>query len=181
MSLLSIFGDDTNQYLHKLTRCFHCILNMLVSKEFYSHYVRLPVNEVPPEICNNPKFFPYFSGCRGTVDGSLLHAFVSKVDMAHFQSRKGFISTNLLAACLFCLRFCDLLCGWEGSAADSRIFEKAQCNDFVIEPGTCYLADAGFHLCDALLVPYCGVRYHLKEWEQANLQLVSYFVYFVHY
>ncbi len=42
---------------------------MLVSKEFYGHYVRLPVNEVPPEIRNNPKFFPYFSGCRGAVDG----------------------------------------------------------------------------------------------------------------
>jgi len=23
---------------------------------------------------------------------------------------------------------------------------------------------------DALLVPYCGVRYHLKEWRQANLR-----------
>ena len=128
------------------------------------------------------QIFPIFLGMSGGCWWiPSFHAFVSKVDMAHFQSRKGFISTNLLAACLFCLRFCDLLCGWEGSAADSRIFEKAQCNDFVIEPGTCYLADAGFHLCDALLVPYCGVRYHLKEWEQANLQLVSYFVYFVHY
>ncbi len=90
-------------------------------------------------------------------DGSLLHAFVSKVDMARFRSRKGFISTNLLAACLFCLRFCYLLCGWEGSAADSRIFDEARRSDFAIEPGTYYLADAGFPLCDALLVPYRGV------------------------
>src|ERR1700678_2854175 len=41
-------------------RCFHRILNMLVSKEFYGTYVRLPTNEVPPEIRENPKFFPYF-------------------------------------------------------------------------------------------------------------------------
>ena len=41
--------------------------------------------------------------------------------------------------------------------------------DFVIEPGTYYLADARFPLCDVLLVPYHGVQYHLKEWEQANL------------
>lgn len=154
---------------------------MLVSKEFYGHYVRLPVNEIPPEIRNNPKFFPFFSGCRGAVDGSLLHAFVSKVDMARFRSRKGFISTNLLAACLFCLRFCYLLCGWEGSAADSRIFDEARRDDFVIEPGTYYLADTGFPLCDALLVPYRGVRYHLKEWEQANLQFVLYIEYLVRY
>jgi hypothetical protein len=143
---------------------------MLVSKEFYSTYVHLPRNEVPPEILNNPKFFPYFSECRGALDGSLLHAFVSKLDMARYWSRKGFISTNLLAACLFSLRFCYILAGWEGSAADSRIFDHARQKDFVIEPGTYYLADAGFPLCDALLVPYRGVRYHLKEWEQANLR-----------
>ena len=143
---------------------------MIVSKEFYSTYVRLPRNETPLEIQDNPKFFPYFSGCRGALDGSLLHAFVSKVDMARYRSRKGFISTNLLAACLFCLRFCYILAGWEGSAADARIYDEARRQDFVIEPGTYYLADAGFPLCDALLVPYRGVSYHLKEWEQAGLR-----------
>ena len=143
---------------------------MLVSKEFYEYYVHLPVNQVPPEIHEKPQFYPYFSGCRGAIDGSLLHAFVLKCDMARFRCRKGFISTNLFAACLFCLRFCYILAGWEGSAADSRVFADARSKDFAIEPGTYYLADAGFPLCDALLVPYRGVRYHLKEWEQANLR-----------
>ena len=59
---------------------------MLVSKEFYGTYVHLPTNEVPPEIQENAKFFPYFSACCGTLDGSLLHAFVSKFDMARFHS-----------------------------------------------------------------------------------------------
>ena len=85
------------------------------------------------------------------------------------SSQKGFISTNLLAACLFCLQFCYILAGWEGSAADSWIFENACRTDFVIEAGTYYLADAEFSLCNVLLVPYCGVWYHLNEWEQANL------------
>lgn len=146
---------------------------MLVSKEFYGHYVRLPLDLVPPEIQNNPRFFPFFKNCRGAVDGSLLNAFVSKVDMARYRSRKGHISTNLLAACLFSLQFCYVLSGWEGSAADARIFDDARRNDFAITPGTYYLGDAGFPLCDALLVPYRGVRYHLKEWEQAGLQYVS--------
>ena len=135
---------------------------MLVSKEFYSTYVCLPPNKVPPKICDNPKFFPYFLGCHGALDWSLLHAFVSKIDMARYCCQKEFISTNLLAACLFSLWFCYILAGWEGSAADSRIFDEVHCNDFVIEPGTYYLADAGFPLCNALLVPYCGVHYHLK-------------------
>lgn len=145
-------------------------MNILVSKEFYGHYVRLPENEVPPEILNNPKFFPFFKDCRGAVDGSLLHAFFGKLAMARYHCRKGFIATNLLAACLFCLQFCYILAGWEGSAADSRLFDEARRDTFEVEPGTYYFADAGFPLCDALIVPYRGVRYHLKEWEQANLR-----------
>ncbi|KIK71789.1 hypothetical protein PAXRUDRAFT_22832 [Paxillus rubicundulus Ve08.2h10] len=37
-------------------------------------------------------------------------------------------------------------------------------------PGKYLLADAGFGTLDALLVPYRGVQYHLKEWCQANLR-----------
>ena len=59
---------------------------MLVSKEFHGTYVHLLTNEVPPEIQENAKFFPYFSACCGALDGSLLHAFVSKFDMARFHS-----------------------------------------------------------------------------------------------
>ena len=142
---------------------------MLISKEFYYRYVSLPPPDViPPEICDNPRFYPFFKDCRGAVDGSLLDAFVSQNDMAQYRSRKGRISTNLFAACRFSLLFCYLLSGWEGSAADSRIFDSARRTDFPITPGTYYLGDAGFPLCDALLVPYRGVRYHLKEWEQSN-------------
>lgn len=144
---------------------------MLTSGEFYGAYVRLPQpDQVPPEVRNDPRFFPYFASCIGAIDGSLLDAFVSKADMTQYRSRKGRISTNLLAACQFSLQFCYLLSGWEGSAADSRVFDNARRTDFPIFLGTYYLADAGFPLCDALLVPYRGVRYHLKEWEQANLR-----------
>ena len=151
-------------------RCFHHILNMLVSKEFYRTYVKLPHNEVPPEIRDDGRFFPYFEHCRGAVDGSLLDAFVLVTDMAHYRSRKGQISTNLLAACGFNLQFVYMLAGWEESAADGRVFEDAWQKDFAIPPGTYYLGDAGFPMCNALIVLYHGVRYHLKEWEQANLR-----------
>jgi hypothetical protein len=36
--------------------------------------------------------------------------------------------------------------------------------DFIIPEGHYYLADAGYPNSDLLLVPYRGVRYHLKEW-----------------
>lgn len=151
------------------TRAFHRILNMLVSKEFYEVYVKLPpADETPKEIHGDCQFYPFFAKCRGAVDGSLLDAFVSAADMAQYWSRKGRISTNLFAACRFSLLFCYILSGWEGSAADSQIFDNARRTDFPIAPGTYYLGNAGFPLCDALLVPYHSVRYHLKEWSQSG-------------
>jgi hypothetical protein len=90
--------------------------------------------------------------------------------MARFRNRKGWISQNVLVACTFSLMFCYILSGWEGSANDGRIFEDARATTLRIPKGKYMLGDAGFPSCDALLVPYRGVRYHLKEWEQANLR-----------
>ena len=68
-------------------RAFHHILNLVVGKPFYNKYVPLPpADVVPPEFWINPKFFPYFKGCLGAVDGSLLNAFVSSIDMACYHS-----------------------------------------------------------------------------------------------
>jgi hypothetical protein len=71
-------------------------------------------------------------------------------------------------ACSFDLRFVYVLSGWEGSAADATIYHDARHTDFHIPAGKYYLADAGFPLCDELLVPYRGVRYHLNEWQRAD-------------
>ena len=42
------------------------------------------------------------------------------------------------------------------------------CQDKVMTPGKYYLADAGFAIRDNCLVPYQGVRYHLREWDLAG-------------
>jgi len=56
---------------------------MLVSKEFYEVYVKLPpADETPKEIHGDWGFYPFFAQCRGVVDGSLLDVFVPAADMA---------------------------------------------------------------------------------------------------
>ena len=65
--------------------------------------------------------------------------------------------------------------GWEGSATDARIFDDACMHDFQVPAGKYYLADAGYPLCDKLLVPYRGVRYHLAEWDRASIRCVTVF------
>ncbi|KAF8838472.1 hypothetical protein BDN67DRAFT_880867, partial [Paxillus ammoniavirescens] len=51
-----------------------------------------------------------------------------------------------------------------GSIADAALWTDARVNDLCMPEGQYLLADAGFGTCDALLIPYCGVHYHLKEW-----------------
>lgn len=104
---------------------------------------------------------------------------MSASQAAAYRDRKGQLLTNVLAACTFDLRFCYLLVGWEGSATDSRIFKDAREHGFAIPPGKFYLADTGFPSCDTLLIPYHGVRYHLKEWGRATHRYVYRFLTFI--
>lgn len=62
------------------------------------------------------------------------------------------------------MAFLYMLPGWEGSAADSHVFENVQSLDFRIPDSHYYLANARYGNSDVLLVPYHGVMYHLKEW-----------------
>lgn len=142
---------------------------MVVSPLFFRLVVKPQSPDiVAPEIMGNHRFYPYFKDALGGVDGSLHDAHVGEHDINRYRSRKGRVSQNVMAACRFDLLFCYMLAGWEGSAADGRVFLDARTTDFPVPAGKYYLGDAGFPLCDSCLVPYRGVRYHLKEWEKAN-------------
>ncbi|KII90634.1 hypothetical protein PLICRDRAFT_62804, partial [Plicaturopsis crispa FD-325 SS-3] len=53
-----------------ISKCFHRVLNMLVSAPFYPKYVHLPEDVTPPEILQNSKLYPFLKDCRGALDGS---------------------------------------------------------------------------------------------------------------
>jgi hypothetical protein len=148
------------------------MLDFLTSPAMYHSYVQLPGSDtpIPEEIRTEKKFYPYFKDCIGAIDGTHILAYVAELDRPAYRNRKSQVSQNVLAACSMDLRFLYVLPGWEGSAADSRVYEDARSNDFKIPAGRYYLADAGYGSCDALLVPYRGVRYHLKEWGKANMR-----------
>ena len=54
--------------------------------------------------------------------------------------------------------------------ADFTMFQDARITDLPIPKNKYYLAGASFPTCDALLIPYRGVQYHLAEWGQVNLR-----------
>ena len=149
---------------------------MVVSPTFYNCYVKLPpTDQTPPEIRDDPKLYPFFKDCRGAIDGTHIEAFVPDEAMARYRNRKGYLSQNVLAARTFDMRFCYVLPGWEGSAADGRVYDDAHRHSLAIPLGTYFLADAGFPTCAGLIIPFKRERYHLKEWARAPERFVMSF------
>lgn len=127
---------------------------------------------MPSLILNNPKFFPFFKDALGGIDGTHINCKPSAAERDASRNRKGGLSQNCLACCSFDRQFIYMASGWEGSAADGALFSSSRFTDLAIPHGKYYLADAGFGACDALLVPYRGVRYHLAEWGRANIRSI---------
>jgi hypothetical protein len=142
----------------------------LSGQQFYTTYVRLPsVDDPPPDaIRNNPKWWPYFRHVLGAIDGTHINCTPSAQELHMAWNRKGGVTQNCLAVVSFGMRFLFFTGGWDGCAADATMYAQARLKDFPVPAGKCYLADAGFGICDALLVPYRQVRYHLAEWARAN-------------
>jgi hypothetical protein len=86
---------------------------------------------------------------------------------APFRNRKQVITQNVLGVCTFAMMFIYVLAGYEGSAHDSPVLEKAMRIGFAIPAGCFVLGDAAYGIAPWLLTPFRGVRYHLKEWTQA--------------
>ena len=147
------------------------MLDFFSSEPFYTSYVKLltPDTPVSMKITNDPRF-RHLSDCIGAVDGTHICAFVPLEEHPNMRHRKGYILQNCLFVCDFDLMFTYALTGWDGSTVDATMWHDAHTQDLYIPQGKFLLADAGFGGSDALLVPYRGVRYHLKEWWQANLQ-----------
>ena len=121
------------------------------------------------KIRNNYGYFPYFEDCIGALDGTHIAAHIPSSLQPRYRNRKQFISQNVLACCDFDMRFTYLLAGWEGSAHDQRVLQDARYNHGLeLPPGKFYLGDAGYSSSSLVMVPYRGVRYHLKEQRQAD-------------
>ena len=131
-------------YICPFIRCFIKILNAVTSSTFYHSHIKLPTQSTPlhPYISDNPKFYPFFKGALGTLDGTHISAQPPAAERAHYRNHKGGISQNVLAATTFNMQFCYMLSGWEGSASDGGVFQDAQLHDLETPEGRYYLADA---------------------------------------
>ncbi|CAL5405637.1 unnamed protein product [Camellia sinensis] len=107
-----------------VSRHFHQVLKAIISLE--DIFLKQPDGfNCPPEIRNNPKYWPYFKDCVGAIDGTHFRVRVPNKDAQRYRGRKCYPTQNALAACSFDLKFTYILPGWEGSASDSRILDNA--------------------------------------------------------
>ncbi|CDO78092.1 hypothetical protein BN946_scf184729.g1 [Trametes cinnabarina] len=163
-------GERFQRSNETIAKYFKSVLQMISGPEFYNRYVKLPSADdpIPLHISTNPKFYPYLKNVVGAMDGTHIACAPSLEERPASRNRKGGVSQNCLACCSFDLLFQHVLSGWEGSVADATLFADARQHSLPIPEGKIYLGDAGFPMCDVLLVPYRGVRYHLAEWGRAE-------------
>ena len=154
-----------------VSRYFRKMVDFFSLDPFYSANVQLPTANtlIATKILDNC-CFRYFSDCVGVVNGTHIHVFVPAKEHANMRNRKGAILQNCLFICDFDFQFTYAVTIWDGSMADATMWYNAHTDNLYVPKGKYLLADAGFGGSDTLLVPYCGVWYHLKEWRQMNLR-----------
>ncbi|XP_068308772.1 protein ALP1-like [Pyrus communis] len=146
-----------------ISRHFNNVLNavMAISIGFFQP----PGSAVPPEISENPRFYPYFKDCVGAVDGIHFPVMVGVDEQGPFRDKNGLLSQNVLAACSFDLKFLYVLAGWEGSASDLQVLNSAltRRNKLQMPEGKYYLVDKKYPNMPGFIAPYTGIPYHSTE------------------
>uniref|UniRef100_A0A5B6YSQ4 Uncharacterized protein n=1 Tax=Davidia involucrata TaxID=16924 RepID=A0A5B6YSQ4_DAVIN len=146
-----------------ISRHFNNVLNaiMAISLEFFQP----PGSDIPPEIREDPRYYPYFKDCVGAVDGIHFPVMVGVDEQGPFRNKNGFLSQNVLAACSFDMKFHYVLAGWEGSAADLRVLNSAltRRNKLQVPEGRYYLVDSKYANIPGFIAPYHGAPYGLIE------------------
>ena len=105
------------------------------------------------------------------MNGTHIYAYLKIKDAVPFRNRKGTLTQNVLGVYTFDLQFSCIFPGWEGSAHGTRVFEDAMNKGaFSVPPGKFYLPDAGYISRWPFLIPYHGVRYHLREQNISQLR-----------
>jgi hypothetical protein len=74
------------------------------------------------------RFWPYFKGAIGAIDGSHVPMIVPVDEVVNHTNRCGYTSQNVLAICGFDMRFTFVVTGWSGFAHDTRILNHASAN-----------------------------------------------------
>ncbi|KAL7594771.1 hypothetical protein Lser_V15G29629 [Lactuca serriola] len=148
-----------------ISRHFNNVLNAIISISL--DFFQSPSSEIPPEIRDDPRFYPYFMDCVGAVNGAHFPVIVGVDEQGPFRNKHGVLSQSVLAACSFDMKFHYVLAGWEGSASDIRVLNSAltRQNKLKVPEGKYFLVDFKYANIPGFIAPYLGTPYGLLEYE----------------
>lgn len=89
-------------------------------------FIKLPNPSVEPLDYYKWK---WFGNALGALDGCHVAVSVNSADQGRYRNRKQAISTNMLGAVDWNMKFLYVLPGWEGSVSDSRVLCDAMRNN----------------------------------------------------
>ncbi|KAF7151326.1 hypothetical protein RHSIM_Rhsim02G0051100 [Rhododendron simsii] len=145
-----------------ISRHFNNVLNaiMAISLDFFLG----AETDIPPEVQEDPRFYPYFKDCVGAVDCIHIPVMVGVDEQGPFRNKNGSLSQIVLAACSFDMKFHYILAGWEGAAADLQVLNSAliRRNKLQVPEGKFYLVDTKYANIPGFIAPYHGVPYGLS-------------------
>ncbi|KAK8957066.1 hypothetical protein KSP39_PZI000735 [Platanthera zijinensis] len=134
--------------------------------------IDMQFRDAQSHIRRDERYMPYFKDCIGAIDGTHVDARVPVEDQVAYIGRHGTTTQNVMAVCDFNMCFTFVVAGWEGSAHDSRIFNRAitdrNSNFPHPPPGKYYLVDAGYPMQRGYLKPYPDTRYHLQDFRRGS-------------
>jgi hypothetical protein len=80
--------------------------------------------EIPSKIKDDRRYWPYFEGCIGAIDGTHIPAIVPTKDQIRYIGRKGYPTQNVMLVCNFDMLITFVVVGWPGTAHDTRILSS---------------------------------------------------------
>uniref|UniRef100_A0A803N0H3 DDE Tnp4 domain-containing protein n=1 Tax=Chenopodium quinoa TaxID=63459 RepID=A0A803N0H3_CHEQI len=122
------YRDASDKFKHSIsTLCkYHNeVLKAMVNLSFDIIRPHRDLFEVPPEVANGTRYWPYFKDAIGALDGTLIDAIVSDTDGVPFRDRHGKKSWNVLACCSFDRIYTFNNVGWEGSVHDTMVWKDS--------------------------------------------------------
>ena len=115
---------------------FHEVLKCLCKLAKENISPRDPTFSSDHEKVKEDRFWPYFKGAIGAIDGSHVPVEVEAEEVVNHTCRHGNTTQNVLAICDFAMRFTFVVAGWPGSAHDTWILNHALANfpSFLVPP-----------------------------------------------
>ena len=138
-------------------------------------YIRTPTRQelyrIPERLQVHPKYYPFFSGFVGAMDGTHVCVKVPPELQGMYWNRHDNASLNIMAICDLNMLFTYIWNGAPGSCHDTAVLTMAQESDpeFPLPPmEKYYVVDSGYPNRQGFLAPYKSsrnnvVRYHMSQ------------------